>query len=213
MTPEQIEANKSRFIELCHEYIQRDGVDRLLNYLEQKTDFYTAPSSASYHLNEEGGLCKHSINVFETAMGIKQHIVVPAINNAEAPFSEAPTDESIAIASLFHDLCKTKFYHKAERWKKDSTGHWVSYPGYEIKDDFPFGHGEKSCLILNQFISLHADELLAIRWHMGMFEMTEQGSGTRMAYRQAMEKSPLVALLQTADMISANIREKTTVWE
>ena len=71
MTPEQIEANKSRFIELCHEYIQRDGVDRLLNYLEQKTDFYTAPSSASYHLNEEGGLFKYFFNVFEMAMVIK----------------------------------------------------------------------------------------------------------------------------------------------
>lgn len=137
MTPEQIEANKSRFIELCHEYIQRDGVDRLLNYLEQKTDFYTAPSSASYHLNEEGGLCKHSINVFETAMVIKQHIVVPAINNAEAPFSEAPTDESIAIASLFHDLCKTKFYHKAERWKKIARGIGCLTQAMKSKTIFP----------------------------------------------------------------------------
>ena len=78
---------------------------------------------------------------------------------------------------------------------------------------FPFGHGEKSCLILSWFIRLKQDELLAIRWHMGMFEMTEQGSSTRFSYRAAMEKSPLVTLLQAADMLAANTLEKTTQWK
>ena len=114
---------------------------------------------------------------------------------------------------LFHDLCKTKFYHKTEKWKKDEQGRWVTYPGYEIVDEFPFGHGEKSCMILHWFIHLKQEELLAIRWHMGMFEMTEQGSGTRCAYRTAMEKSVLVVLLQVADMISANCFENTIKWK
>lgn len=56
---------------------------------------------------------------------------------------------------------------------------------------------------------LKQEELLAIRWHMGMFEMTEQGSSTRYAYRSAMEKSPLVTILQTADMLTAGCLEKT----
>ena len=80
-----------------------------------------------------------------------------------------------------------------------------------MKDDFPFGHGEKSCLMLGWFMRLRLEELLAIRWHMGMFEMTENGTSTKSAYRTAMEKSPLVSLLQCADMISANCLENTCV--
>lgn len=212
MNAQQIEKNKERFVAYCREYIHRDGLDALLSYLE-KTDFYIAPSSASFHLNEDGGLCKHSINVFETAFLLNEGVVVPAIKEGNSPFTEQLSTESIAIAALFHDFCKTKLYHKAERWKKDENGRWVSYPGYELQDEFPFGHGEKSCVIIGWFMRLRQDELLAIRWHMGMFEMTEQGSGTRFAYRAAMEKSPLVALIQAADMLAANCMEKTTKWK
>lgn len=212
MTPLEIEKNKERFITYCREHIHRDGLEALLAYLE-KTDFYTAPSSASFHLNEDGGLCRHSINVFETAVRLNDSVILPAIKDGTSPFTEPLPVESIAIAALFHDFCKTKLYHKAERWKKDENGRWVSYPGYELQDEFPFGHGEKSCVIIGWFMRLRQEELLAIRWHMGMFEMTEQGSGTRYAYRAAMEKTPLVVLIQAADMLAANCMEKTTVWK
>ena len=212
MTPEEISKNQTIFENYCKEYIHRDGMDKLMNYI-RTTDFFTAPSSASYHLNEDGGLCRHSMNVFETAIKVYDNILAPQILSGNSPFTEEISKESIAIATLFHDLCKTKFYHKTERWKKDEQGRWVTYPGYEIVDEFPFGHGEKSCMILNWFIHLKQDELLAIRWHMGMFEMTEQGSGTRCAYRAACEKSALVTLVQVADMMSANCFEKTTKWK
>lgn len=114
----------------------------------------------------------------------------------------------MAIATLFHDLCKTKIYRKTERWRKNAEGRWESYSGYEIQDEFPFGHGEKSCIILGWFLRLKQDELLAIRWHMGMFEMGEQGSNTRFAFRSSLERSPLVVVLHTADMLSANLLEK-----
>lgn len=205
----EISKNREEFISLCKEHIKREGIDNLLSYLDT-TDFFTAPSSTNFHLNEEGGLCKHSLNVYKTACNIYENIILKAIENNEAAFNERIPHESIAIATLFHDLCKTKIYHKTEKWKKDEAGRWVSYPGYEVQDDFPFGHGEKSCLMLNWFIRLKQEELLAIRWHMGMFEMTEQGSGTRFSYRAAMEKSPLVSLLQAADLIASNCLEVTT---
>lgn len=209
MTSQQIADNKETFIHLCHEHIHREGLDKLLDYLET-TDFYTAPSSTNYHLNEEGGLCQHSINVFRTACTVYESVVAPALERPDTPFTEPIPMESIAIATLLHDLCKTKLYHQKEKWKKDEAGRWVSYPGYEVKDDFPFGHGEKSCLILNWFIRLKQEELLAIRWHMGMFDMAEAGSASRYAFYAAMEKSPLVSLLQTADMLSSNCLEQTT---
>lgn len=209
MDANECQQNKKRFLELCHEYIKREGLENLLKYLE-KSDFYEAPSSVSYHLNEPGGLCRHSINVFETALKLHEAIAVPAILEGNSTFVEAVKTESIAIAALFHDLCKVKLYHSKKRWKKDETDHWISYQGYEAKDDFPLGHGEKSCLIISWFMRLSGEELLAIRWHMGMFDMAENGTAQRYAFREAMEKSPLVSLIQAADMLSSNLLEKTT---
>lgn len=210
MTTEAITANKEEFLSRCRKHIHREGIDKLLDYLENKTDFFTAPSSTSFHLNEDGGLCRHSLNVHDVAMKLVAQVYAPSMSLETSPFSEEISSESLAIAALFHDLCKTKIYRKTERWRKNAEGRWESYPGYEIQDEFPFGHGEKSCIILGWFLRLKQDELLAIRWHMGMFEMGEQGSSTRFAFRAALERSPLVAVLHTADMLSANLLEKTS---
>ncbi len=212
MTPQEIQETKGYFLACCRQYIHRDGLDNLLSYLET-TDFYTAPSSSGFHLNEDGGLCRHSLNVFETALRINAAVISPSINEGISPFTEKISEESIAITALFHDLCKVKMYHKTEKWKKDEAGRWVTYPGYEINDEFPFGHGEKSCIMLGWFIRLKQEELLAIRWHMGMFDIGEPGSANRFAMRAAMEKSPLVSLLQAADALAANCIEKTTKWK
>ena len=212
MTATEIEQNKEKFMKLCRENIHRDGLEQLLAYIDT-TDFYTAPSSTAFHLNEDGGLCLHSINVFETARHLYTTWLLPHIRQGTAVTNEELPRESVAVAALFHDLCKTKLYHKTEKWKKDENGRWVTYPGYEIVDEFPFGHGEKSCVIIGWFMRLKQAELLAIRWHMGMFDMAEQGSSMRYAYRAAMEKSPLVALLQTADLFASNCLEKTTKYK
>ena len=45
---------KEEFIEIFKEKITRPGADALLNYLENKSDFFTAPASARYHLACEG---------------------------------------------------------------------------------------------------------------------------------------------------------------
>ena len=120
--------------------------------------------------------------------------------------------ESIAIAALFHDVCKVKLYHPTQRWKKDEQNRWVSYPGYEVKDDFPFGHGEKSCLMLGWYMRLKPEELLAIRWHMGMFDMAENGTSQRYSYYAAADKYPLVSIMQCADMLASKLLEKKTTY-
>lgn len=209
MTATEMEKNRQRFVALCREHIGREGLEQLLAYLAT-TDFYTAPSSTAFHLNEDGGLCLHSINVFETASHLYQTWLLPRIRAGAAATDEELPMESVAVATLFHDLCKTKLYRKTERWKKDDSGRWTSYPGYETADEFPFGHGEKSCVIVGWFMRLRQEELLAIRWHMGMFDMGEPGSSMRYAFRAAMDRSPLVALVQAADLLAANCLERTT---
>ena len=41
--------------------IYRDGMEDLIAYLENDTDFFTAPASTKYHSNFIGGLVEHSI--------------------------------------------------------------------------------------------------------------------------------------------------------
>lgn len=211
MTKEQIETNKQRFIDLCHAHIKREGLDRMLEYLE-KTDFYEAPSSTNFHLNEDGGLCLHSINVFETACKLYDNIAAPAIERNDSPFSNKVSKESIAIATLFHDICKVKIYHRIDKWKKGADGRWLSYKGYEVKDEFPFGHGEKSCLMLSWYMQLTTEEMLAIRWHMGMFDVGENGSSQRFSFYNATEKTPLVSIVHAADFLTSKLLEKTTTF-
>lgn len=210
MTDQQIQENQLYFEQLCREYIQRDGLERLLHYLSHNTDFYTAPSSTSFHLNERGGLCQHSLNVFETALRLYRAVVQPAIKEGRANRQEEISDESIAICALLHDVCKCNIYHEVEKWRKDEHGRWQSYLGYEIVDEFPFGHGEKSCILINHYLRLTRDELLAIRWHMGAFEMTENGSAGRKSFYTACQSSHLVPLIQAADFLTAQCLETTT---
>ncbi len=207
----EIEANKARFKSLCEEHIHREGIEKILDYLE-RTDFFIAPSSTNFHLNEPGGLCLHSILVFETACKIYEQIAQPAIQLGISPFTEEVAMESIAISALFHDICKVKLYHPTQRWKKDEQNRWVSYPGYEVKDEFPFGHGEKSCLMLSWYMRLKPEEMLAIRWHMGMFDMSENGTAQRYAYFSALDKHPLVSIIQSADFLASKLLEKTTTY-
>ena len=210
MSPEEITRNREAFESCCHQYIQRNGIDALLEFLKTKTDFFEAPSSTSFHLNEPGGLCRHSLNVFETLLTLYTSLVEPRIEAGTSPFADTVSTESIAVVALFHDVCKANTYRPTERWKKDANGRWMSYPGYEVNDSFPFGHGEKSCVVIHWFLPLRQEELLAIRWHMGMFEMPDAASSTRRSYRAAMEHSPLVSLLQAADLVASNCLERTT---
>lgn len=55
---------KEEFIEIYQANITRPGADALLDYLEHKSDFFTAPSSTRFHGCYEGGLCEHSLNVY-----------------------------------------------------------------------------------------------------------------------------------------------------
>ncbi|MBR1712571.1 MAG: HD domain-containing protein [Alloprevotella sp.] len=212
MTQEEIQKNKEAFTALCRKHIRREGLEALLDYLEG-TDFYTAPSSTAYHLNEDGGLCLHSMNVFRTAMRIYDGIAREAMADGTGPFEGEIPEESIAISALFHDLCKVKLYRKAERWKKDEAGRWVSYPGYEVSDEFPLGHGEKSCLIVSWYMKLRRDELLAIRWHMGMFDLAPQGMSQSYSFRNALDQCPLASIIHAADFIASNLLEKTTQYK
>ncbi len=76
---------------------------------------------------------------------------------------------------------------------------------YSIDDMFPYGHGEKSVSILQDYIKLTEEEKLAIRWHMGAWDLSETG---RYAFNNAVIKTPLVTLLTSADFEVSHILER-----
>lgn len=176
--------------------VQRDGMDALMHFIE-KSDFYTAPASTRFHGAEEGGLLEHSINVYDLLMRKKY-----AEGSVwQEKLADIP-DESIAITGLLHDICKT-YYYSVETRNKKIGGEWVQVPFYTVDDRIPYGHGEKSVMMIEEYIRLRPYERYAIRWHMGPYS-GEKDWGTLAA---AMEKYPLVIALFEADMEATHLLE------
>lgn len=181
---------KEEFIEIYRENIRRDGADKLLEYLmSPSSDFFTAPASTRYHGAYEGGLVEHSLNVYECLCDYLARERVQELYGIEA------SEETVAIVSLLHDLCKMNFYKKSFRNVKDENGVWNKVPTYEIDDRLPYGHGEKSVYIVSGFMRLTREEAFAIRYHMG-FSGNEEARDVGKAF----EMFPLAFALSTADM-------------
>ena len=180
---------KQEFIEIFKQNITRPGADALLDYLENKSDFFTAPASARYHSAYEGGLCEHSVNVYHCLVDYLERARVQELYGLEY------SPESIAIVALLHDLCKIGCYKLGSRNVKDASGKWQSVPTYTFDDPLPYGHGEKSVYIANGFIRLTREEAMAIRWHMGF-----SGPEDNRMVGQAFQQFPLAFALSTADM-------------
>ena len=183
-------------------FIKREGVSDLVKWLEEDTDFFTAPASTQYHGNYEGGLLEHSMNVARFALHNFNLIV------RQKPELEE-LRESVILFALFHDVCKTNFYRLEKKWKKDENNKWVDYIGYSANDSFPLGHGEKSLYLISRFIRLTDAEALAIRWHMGATEpsVVVSNNPQSYAYNEAIN-NPLVRLIHCADMLSMTIEER-----
>lgn len=187
----KIEENKQRFVEVYTQNVTRLGADKLLDWLRSpNSDFFSAPASTRFHGSYEGGLCEHSLNVYDC---LKSYLASEFVKeNFPQPFSE----ESIAIASLLHDLCKVNVYRTSWRNKKnDETGQWEKVPFYEFNDMLPYGHGEKSVYIISGFMRLTRDEAMAIRWHMGF-----SGEENKNTIGSALEMYPLALATHVADM-------------
>ncbi len=179
--------SKERFIEIYNKYIKREGAAKLLDYL-LSSDFFTAPASARFHSSYEGGLVDHSLNVYDC---LKSYLGSPrTVDIIGTQYS----DESIAIVSLLHDLCKIDVYKKGFRNVKDEKGTWQRVDTFEYDDKMPYGHGEKSVYIISGYMRLTREEAFAIRYHMG-YSSTEDPRNVSAAF----EMFPLAFALSTAD--------------
>lgn len=197
-----IDNNIARF-EAELEKVNRPGMDKLLAYI-RKSDFYEAPASTKYHLSCKGGLLQHSLNVLDAMRGI----LTPAADGyftyfaAGQPVASIP-GESVIIIALLHDICKTFFYATSTRnAKNEQTGKWEKVPFFTVKDRMPLGHGDKSVMIIKQYIDLTNQEMYAIWHHMGFTD----GSDI-LTMSNAIDLYPIIWAIHTADMIASHFME------
>ncbi len=181
--------DKEKFLQIYKENIKREGADKLLEFLE-KSDFFTAPASTRYHGAYEGGLLRHSLNVYECLTAYLER------ERVKEQYKLSVSNETAAVVALLHDVCKVNFYTVSYRnSKNDKTGQWEKLPYYTINDTLPYGHGEKSVYMVSGFIRLSRDEAMAIRWHMGFSGIEDKNT-----IGAALEKYPLAFALSVADM-------------
>lgn len=196
MTKEELEEQKEMILDLLRS-TERDGIDKLADYLSDSTDFFTAPASTRFHNNFSGGLAQHCLNVYEN---FKSLLEIKGIEMSE---------DSIIICALLHDLCKCNTYVVETRNRKNDQGQWEKYNIWATnKDvDIPLPHSSRSIAIIRKFIKLSIKEELTIFYHMGPY------GGEDYEYRNmlkaANEKYPQTVLFYVADTIASYLDEDT----
>lgn len=142
--------------------------------------FFTAPASTKYHGAYEGGLFDHSANVTLCLLLLTKGMKLDW-QRPESPF----------IIGMFHDLCKMDQYV-------------LNGDSYEYNKHTGLkGHGDKSVMVMSQYMKLTEEEIFCIRYHMGAFTDKEEWSD----YTNAVHKYPNVLFTHTADMMAAHIME------
>lgn len=191
-----MENSKEKFIEIFEDNIKREGAKELLEYLK-KSDFFVAPASTQFHSAYEGGLCQHSINVYNRFLNSLK-------NEYGQEYLTQERMETIAICGLLHDVCKVDTF-KNDFKNKKVDGNWVQVPFYTVEDNLPYGHGEKSVYIISGFLRLTREEAMIINWHMGGFDARVKGGAYGLS--EAYYKFPLACIFHTCDMLATYLDE------
>ena len=158
--------------------------------------FFTQPASTKYHGAYEGGLFDHSYEVTQVLLDMTNRLDLKW-QRPESPY----------IVGLFHDLCKVDNYITIV----DEPGETMMGTGTQKGKEIHFeynpnailkGHGDKSVMLLSQFITLTEEEILCISFHMGAYEGQDQWDN----YDKAIRKYETVLFTHTADMYASKVK-------
>ncbi len=136
----------------------RKGIDALIKQLED-TGFFECPASTKFHGCFKGGLAEHSLGVYELLLEYNNKFKLDSIS----AFGQEPLEimpENLIIAALLHDVCKVGAY----------LGN--SQP-YQWNRQQPKGHALLSIERIKKHIELMELEELMIKYHMGVYGLTE----------------------------------------
>lgn len=197
LTSEQVGANREQFIELIRSINRDFDKEKLITWLDRKSDFFVAPASTKYHNSFEGGLCDHSLNVYSSIKFLNTAFV----NN---PYD----DDTLKIVALLHDISKANYFERYTRNVKDETGKWNEVKEYRVKDAedrFIVGSDEQNAAyMIQQFIPLTVEETQAILHKSGgqAFDSTQENIPA------IFERCPLAVILHVADVLACYLLER-----
>lgn len=184
---------------------KREGMDRLLEYMEE-SGFFAAPCSTQYHLAKEGGLAEHSLNVYRLAKGLGGLLL------GENGKMTEELEASVTICALLHDIGKAGQYGKpayvpnmlkgrASKLNPDPAPYQSTKKPFETNTDLlPVEHEVRALQILSQYIPLTEEESFAILMHNGMYGPFK--------YQLQGKETPLYLILHMADMWASRVTEK-----
>ncbi len=168
---------------------RKKAVGRFAKMLEKKTTWLTSPASTRYHLNIEGGLLVHSVNVTETLLRLRP-VMAPGLS-----------EESCALVGLFHDAGKVGMPGKP--YYIPNPNEWEAGKldkKYRINPDLvTMGIGARSLYLISKYVPLSDEESQAIAYHDGLFVPEGQSI--------LHHEQPLTLLLHWADCWSASVIE------
>ena len=223
LSEEKIEENRKRYTELIESISSEKGnIEGFLNWAS-KSDFFFAPASSKYHCNYPGGLCEHSLNVYDTLLKLvdkfeshyEYHEKERIVNedgtesvSAEEVLVRNFSEDTLKVVALLHDISKTNFYEQFMRNVKDENGNWTQVQEYKTRDAsdrFIFGsHEQNSEFIARTFFNLTVEESTAIlHHHAGKSWDSAQDDVSAVFTRYS-----LAVLLHMADMLSTFLIEK-----
>lgn len=186
---------ENRYNALKEKVIERkDEFEKLMNFIENETDYLNSPASTRFHLAKERGLLEHSINVAENLIKFK-NTMAPEIS-----------DESCVVVGLLHDLGKAGMPGNPQYIKNEPTEKQKMY-GYPASIPYSFNTNltylsvpVRSLYLVNSRFSLTEDEAQAIVYHDGQYVDDNKSVATK--------EGKLLLLLQYADTWSSFVTEK-----
>lgn len=155
---------------------QRDKIEDLISHIT-RMGYFEAPASLRHH-RFIGGLVSHSLETYHKAMQLREE----KIRNGFTP--EQMPEDSVIIAALMHDLCKTDVLRFNPGLRK--VYECKSYRGHSQRSVRQVGYSGF------QLTPLEED---AILWHMGG-ERICPDKQTRVAHFQS---HPLSDIIRRAD--------------
>lgn len=175
---------KAKVVERKQEFLAFTG------FLETETSWLTSPASTRFHLNCEGGLLNHSVNVAENLLKFK-NFLAPNINN-----------ESCIIVGLFHDVGKVGmpgnplYVKNANDWEIRNRN-----MTYKTNPQLPYlSLAARSLYLISQYMTLSDAEAQAILYHDGQY------IDDNICIRH--KEEPLTLLAHWADYWTAHIYEE-----
>lgn len=179
-----------KFIEVMKPYVSVEMIDWLI-----AEGFFVKPAAIKHHGNYTGGLFDHSFEVMEILLEMTDKLNIKW-QNPRSPY----------IVGMFHDLCKMDDYvdENATDIVMMGSGSPISKnPKWTYNNDKILkGHGDKSIIMLSQFMTLTEEEIMCIRYHMGAYITDEWEQ-----WDAAIRKYETVLFTHTADMYASKVKD------